>query len=244
MKIKVLFFTVFTFLLISCNQNQKKLSPPEIIEKSIDKHGGLKRWKEVKQIDFDKKTILFKKDGQIEKNIEQHQSFNFKPSLSGKIFSKDGFGVLFDGNTFFKINKNTISIFKNKTSLEKAKNQFYAAEYVVCQPFKLDDKNIILTDKGIQEINKVKAYAIGITYKNDTELSDKWVYYFDVNSFQLIATKVIHLDRDSLIENLSFDTSTDFIFNKERKSFITDKKTKEKYLRARYLYTNFKISYK
>ena len=243
MKTKVLFFTVFTFLLISCNENQKKLSPSEIIEKSIQKHGGLKKWKEVKQLDFDKKTTLFKKDGQIEKVIEQHQFFNFKPSLKGKIISKEGNGTLFDGNNFFKVIKDSVGGFKDLSILEKAKNQFYAAEYVVCQPFKLDDKNIILTDKGIQEVNKVKAYAIGVTYKSDTELSDKWVYYFDVDTFQLIATKVIHLDRDSMIENLSFDTSTDFIFNKERQSFITDKKTKEKYLRAKYLYTNFKIGY-
>lgn len=243
MKIKVLFLTVFLSAFISCKDNQKKLTPQKIIQKSIEKHGGLVKWNKVKQLDFDKKTTLFTKEGEVEKVIEQHQMFKFKPSLKGKIISKDKTGILFDGATFFKINKDSISIFKNQSELEKAKNQFYAAEYVVCQPFKLDDNNIILTDKGVKEIDNVKVYAIGVTYKNDTDLSDKWVYYFDVNSYQLLATKVIHLDRDSLINNLSFDYSSGFIFNKERKSFITNKKTKEKYLRATYFYSNYKIKY-
>lgn len=242
MKIKVLCFTVFCFLLLSCDKEKKKLTPSDIVEKSIEGHGGLKKWKKIKQLSFDKVTTLFTKKGNLEKVIEQHQIFKFYPNLSGKIVSKNNDGILFDGIKFFKIVKDTITTFSD-ANLQKAKNQFYAAEYVVCQPFKLNDKNIILADKGVKNIDNKKVYAIGVTYKSDTKDSDKWVYYFDVKTFQLVATKVIHLDRDSMIKNLSFDTSTDFIFNKERESFITDKKTQQKYLRVKYLYSNFKIEY-
>ena len=243
MKVKVFFFCLLPIILISCNSKNMKLSSIDIINKSIEKHGGIKKWKTIKELSFDKKTVLFSKNGNIEKTIEQHQSFIFSPNLSGEIISKSGEGILFNGKVFKKIVKDSTINFIDKSTLEKAKNQFYAAEYVVCQPFKLNDKNIILSDNSIETVNNIKAYAIGVTYKNDTSLSDKWIYYFDKKTFQLIATKVIHLDRDSMIENLSFDTSTGFIFNKERKSFITDKKTNEKYIRAKYFYTNFNIVY-
>jgi hypothetical protein len=56
----------------------------------------------------------------------------------------------------------------NTVALQKAKNSFNAALYVISQPFNFLNKN--------------------------TETSEKWFFYFDVNNFKMIGNKVMLKD--------------------------------------------------
>ncbi|MFT4575601.1 MAG: hypothetical protein ACI9SI_000511, partial [Polaribacter sp.] len=84
-------------------------------------------------------------------------------------------------------------------------------------------------------------YVIQVGYTNDTEISDKWFYYFETKTYQLVATKVVHGARISMIKNVSYDKSTGLLFNHHRKSFFIKPSGEMDYLRAEYFYTNFYI---
>ena len=60
------------------------------------------------------------------------------------------------------------SLITNTVALQKAKNSFNAALYVIRQPFNFLNKN--------------------------TETSEKWFSYFDVNNFKMIGNKVMLKD--------------------------------------------------
>jgi hypothetical protein len=59
----------------------------------------------------------------------------------------------------------------------------------------------------------------------------------------MVANKVILKDHTSLVENITFDTSTDFIFNQSRKSYRLNDTGDKIYLRATYFYDNFKTEH-
>jgi hypothetical protein len=65
----------------------------------------------------------------------------------------------------------------------------------------------------------------------------------DVTTFKMVANKVILKDHTSLVENSTFDRTTDFIFNQSRKSYRLNDNGDKMYLRATYFYDNFKTEY-
>ena len=79
--------------------------------------------------------------------------------------------------------------------------------------------------------------------KRKSKLPDPKIYYFDVKTFQMIANKVILQDHTSFVENITFDTTTDFIFNQSRKSYRLNDNGDKTYVRATYFYDNFKTEY-
>jgi hypothetical protein len=132
------------------------------------------------------------------------------------------------------------SLIANTVALQKAKNNFNAALYVISQPFNFLNKNTLFTYMGVVNLGNKKAYEIKIGYANDTEASDKWFYYFDVYNFKMIGNKVILKDHTSFIENNTFDTTTGFVFNQSRKSYRLNDAGEKTYVRATYFYDNFK----
>ena len=69
------FFVLLTVVFYSCiNEN---LTAKQIIEQTVDVHGGLDNWKNIKQLSFDKKVTLFFENGQIEREADQFQLFQF-----------------------------------------------------------------------------------------------------------------------------------------------------------------------
>jgi hypothetical protein len=239
---KPLVCLIAIFVFTNCSKQQ--LSAETIVKNSIEKHGGAKAWSSLKRLSFDKNVTLFLKDGKIESSIKKHQEFTFYPNLEGKITwkTKDEKSlILYEKAAVIKFVND--SLVTNLEELQKAKNSFNAALYVISQPFNFLTENTILSYLGIVNLENRKVYKIKVAYKSDTEKSDKWFYYFDVKTFKMLANKVILKDHISLVENITFDASTNFIFNQSRKSYRLNDTGDKTYLRATYLYDNFKTEY-
>lgn len=237
------FFVLFCVFLISCSN--KKLTAEEIVLKSIEAHGGLDSWNNIKQLSFDKETTLFFEDGSVEIKTDQFQLFGFQPILFGKIeWESNANDIVITYNEEEVSKTINDSIITSSDELERAKNSFFAAQYVIVQPFALLDQGVELTLKGKIEIENRKAYEISVKYPNDTKESNKWAYFFDTVSFEVIANKVELLDHTSWVENLTFETASEFKFNAYRKSYRLNEAGEKTYLRAEYNYSNYNVLFK
>ncbi|WP_298782213.1 DUF6503 family protein [uncultured Polaribacter sp.] len=237
-------FLFFSLLLFFSCSPKKNISAKSIVEKGIKFHDDSNNWKNLKTLSFNKKVILFLEDGSVESEVNQHQEFVFYPELSGKISWKrgvDSISIVYKNGKLKKfINKiPTLSL----KELKSAENTFFASQYVIRQPFDLLEKNIKLIYSGIKQLKENKAHEIKVTYDEDKEKSDQWFYYFDVNTFKVVANKIIRSDHISLVNNITFNSKTDFIFNENRKSYRLNEQGEKTYLRAEYFYSNYKTSY-
>jgi len=236
------FFLLILCTVSSCKQEQE-LSAQSIVEQSVAVHGGLSKWDSITAFSFDKTTLVFDKGGVVESSTTQQQSFKFQPVLHGQIvsFYKGIVGLYYDGKEFRKSTNDSIYRVTDPIELRAARNSFYAANYVVSQPFKLLEEGTLLSYVGVEILDEKQVHVINVSYNGDTDASDKWTYYFDVESSKLVANKVVHNGNASLIKNLKFDSSTGLIFNAHRKSFTLKSSGEIDYLRAEYFYENFKI---
>lgn len=235
------FFVLLSFTLLSC---QEKLTGLQIIEKSIEAHGGIESWQKIKQLSFDKETTLFNEDGSVELKTEQFQLFLFRTKLFGKIEWQDNgkdISIIYEDENISKsIND---SIVESKSELEKASNAFWAAYHVACKPFDLISKDTEFLFVGETDLEGKRCYIVDVEYKNDKEDVNRWSYIIDAETFKVVANKVVLKDHTSWIENLTFDTSTSLIFNAHRKSYRLNEAGEKTYLRAEYFYSNFKVEY-
>lgn len=237
-------FYLFAFLVfINCDKKET-ISGSSIVKKSIEKHGGINSWNSLKKLSFDKRVVLFLEDGSIENESLQHQEYTFLPELEGQISWKkqlDVFLITYKNGEIKKyLNDSLISDVKE---LQSAKNSFFASQYVTTKPFDLLSSKTKLIYTKIKEFEGKRAYEVKVEYENDTEKSDVWFYYFDVNTFKVIANKVVLSDHTSLVDNHTFNTETEFIFNEHRKSYRLNELGEKTFLRAEYFYSNYKTSF-
>ena len=235
-KVKIFLSFFLLFICFSCAKRET-VSANEIITKSIKYHGGITAWKSIKTLSFDKKVTLFYKDGSVEFSTIQFQEFNFFPELSGKIQGGNSLILYQKGIVKKYVNDSLVS---NKEELERAKNSFFASQYVISQPFSLLDENVTLNYLGLVKFNGKEVYEVKVKYDGDTNESDKWIYYFDKETFKVVANKVIRPDHTSLVNNLTFNNSTAFVFNENRKSYRLNTLGEKTYLRAEYFYSILK----
>lgn len=244
-KTGVKYFGFFIFIGLTFYSCQKeKLTAQQIVERSIEYHGGSANWDDLKVLSFDKTTILFYPDGSTESKVEQFNLFKFQPYLFGKIewaTNGDDYLITYDNGKVEKMIND--SFITSVDALEQAKNTFFASQYVVCQPFNLMSDEAFLTFEGEEIIDDIRVFAVGVRYEGDLENSDRWTYYFDTKSYKLLSNKVIRPDHTSLVQNLTYDTSTDFTFHGHRKSYRLTPTGEKEYLRAEYFYDNFDITY-
>ena len=225
--------------LYSCDD--EKPTVDEILSKSLIAHGGLESWQKMQSLSFDKKTVLYTKDGSFEKEILQKQSFFFGGEPHEIIHSlTDSVTYFLKNNVYTKKNRDSVFVLGNE-ELTIVKNMFASAYYVVSQPFHMKESNALLTFEKDTLINSKKVFVVGVSYQNDDSESDQWTYYFDAETYRIVSCKVKHEPTVSYIENTEFDSSTPFLFNAKRKSTFLNQKGEKDYLRADYFYTNFKV---
>lgn len=239
-QIKPLLLFLIVFVLFSCTTTQQ-LTPETIINKSIEYHGGFDKWSELSSLSFDKQIILYTEEGLVESDVVEHQSFTYSNGIEGVLtWEQDGISTIIKLQNSQIIKSINDSVVSSDNDLRSASNKFLAAHYVVNQPFKLKDTTINLLYEGTSLIDDMPHHVIRVGYKGDTDVSDKWFYYFDEVTFQLNATKVIHDSKISLIKNISFDSTSDLLFNHKRESYFLHQDGSLHYLRAKYFYTNYK----
>lgn len=214
----------------------------EIVLKSIEKHGGISDWENLKSISYNKITVLFDSTGAQESGMVQRHMYTLKPELEATIRwieKGDSIKIVYKNNTASKFVNGTI----DSNADNAAKNTVDAAMYVLFQPFKLMDEGTKLKYMGIDSLDGKAVYMVKPVYSGQQPGDDEWLFYFDVATHELIANLVNHNGRRSFIKNLAFDPTISLYLHQHRKSYFVDSALNIQYLRAEYFYTNYKLNY-
>ncbi len=229
--------------LLGC-QNATKQEPIDLINASIEAHGGMDNWNVLKNISYVKRIVLYLPDGSVESEVIQKIKYSFKPKFSGKMrWEKDGvnYQIVFDGKAS-QLYMNDIES-QDSTLVAKYFSEFMASYYVFAQPFKLLEDKANRTYEGESSLeNGMPVDVVKVTYpmQND-ERSDEWWYYFDTKTHRLAANMVHHKKGYSYIKNTKYQSANSLLFNAERKSYNVDSLRNVQYLRADYFLTHLEI---
>lgn len=237
-------FSVLILLLIfgyGCAKSPEKQAR-EILEKSMEVHGGSEKWEKVSSLKFRKWTKLYTETGEVESELDQVLEYRLKPYFEGKVsWIKDSVEYVstWDGSKLrYTMGGNEI---QNTDFLKSKKADLDAAFYAVAQPWKLLDEGAKLSYEGQNTLeNGQMVEAVRVDYGPE---SDTWWYYFDPLSFQLIGNEVQLKDHRSLIYTLTYEQVGELVLHGKRVSYRVNEKGEKLYTRAEYLYSDYVITY-
>jgi hypothetical protein len=228
-------------LVLSCSTGRDK-EAINLIEKSIEAHGGLKAWDDLQVFSMEKESWLYFEDGEVESHTLQYNEFRLKPYFEAKMsWEKDSIShkLIFDGiRTQYWMGENQI---QNEGFLQSKKKDIDAAYYVMTKPFDLLDENKNLTYQGqikLPDGKEVETVQV-IDGNPDDPKTDIWWYYFDPETFRIIAYKVKTSDHFSLVYNGDWANINGILFPANRESYRIDSLGNHQYLRAVYAYGNY-----
>lgn len=225
---------LLSFSLTGCESEDP--SADFILQKSLEAHGGMERWKKMKYIRYRKTTTSYDPTGVIEKKSVQHITHQWRPKQTEMFWENEGksYQALKD-TTGISLYKEGI-LQKDSLLLAQANTNLKAALYVYWQPFKLLKEEAQKNYLGIQKLlDSISVHALQIRYSEEKN-ADVWTYFFDTQNYRLCAAQVLHNKRISLIVNEAVELETSLFLNHKRKSYFLDSVGKIKYLRAAYSY--------
>ena len=247
-------FTILLMTLISCSTSteEQNISEPisdpqarEIIEQSIQYHGGMKIYNQLDSFRFEKDFSLYLADSSVE--YQRLQYHNYAPS-------KSIFHIRWRQGEDTYVNSQYSTEFSQKingeknTSIDasKIKSAIDASVFTIFLPWKLLDAGANISYDGETTLEDGKeVFVVKATYDPEQHehhtKSDIWWHYFDKESYRHEGYKVALIDHTSLISNLDFQTVNGFTFPKTRKSWRLNEANEKDYLRADYDYKILKI---
>ncbi|TDQ18366.1 hypothetical protein DFQ04_0165 [Algoriphagus boseongensis] len=229
-------------LLFGCNPTNEEKAH-DLLKKSIEAHGGEDAWDQLAVIQFTKWTKLLDENGNVESELNQWHEFRFKPYFEGKIsWAKDSIDhvVSFDGAEIsYFLGGNEV---KNRDFLAAKKKDFDAAFYTLAQPWKLLDGGGKLSYEGRKTLeNNQEVESIRVDYGPDKDI---WWYHFDSQSHLMVASEVQLKDHRSLVYDLEEENIEGLKLHGRRESWRINEKGERLFLRAEYLYSDYKITFK
>ena len=232
-----------SFVLIICSCKKEPISANDIISQTVEAYGGIAHWNNIQQLSFDKEVTLFLEDHTIERKTNQFQLFQFEDSFGKIEWDENGIEhqIVYENNNFSKVeNDSIITSLEARTYAERA---FFASEYVIKQPFDLLRDEVRLVRETDTIVNSKDCYVVSVHYEDEAPDADRWYYIVSKLDNLIVANKVVLKDHTSWVENLTYDTTTDFIFNAHRKSYRLNRAGEKTYLRAEYFYSNYSVLY-
>ena len=225
---------LLSLLLTGCESEEP--SADFILQKSLEAHGGIERWKKMKCIRYLKTTTFYDPTGVIEKKSVQHITHQWRPKQMEMIWENKGksYRALKDTTGILLYKEGILQ--KDSLLLAQADTNLKAALYVYWQPFKLLEGKAQKNYLGIQKLlDSISVHALQIRYSEEKN-ADVWTYFFDTQNYRLCAAQVLHNERISLIVNEAVESETGLFLNHKRKSYFLDSVGKIKHLRAAYSY--------
>jgi hypothetical protein len=225
---------LLSLLLTGCESEEP--SADFILQKSLEAHGGIERWKKMKCIRYLKTTTFYDPTGVIEKKSVQHITHQWRPKQMEMIWENEGksYRALKDTTGILLYKEGILQ--KDSLLLAQADTNLKAALYVYWQPFKLLEGKAQKNYLGIQKLlDSISVHAVQIRYSEEKN-ADVWTYFFDTQNYRLCAAQVLHYKRISLIVNEAVESETGLFLNHKRKSYFLDSVGKIKHLRAAYSY--------
>ncbi len=216
----------------------------EIIKAAIDKSGTIDVWQRLKEIRYQKHSVLYFSDGSEESNVIQQHVYRMSPEFEADItWEKNGDRHYLQYTSQFA--RKFVNDTLQESNEESLRQSVMSAIYVLGMPFKLLDEGVELTYEGVTNFEGISAHAIEARYSSDNNenhsTDDLWWYYFDSENADFLGAMVYHAPTYAMIRNLEFDQSTPIRFHKHRKSYRTDSTRNIEYLRAQFWYDNYEV---
>lgn len=224
-------------LMISCQSDRNSNISPmdrlpqneagEVVRKAIDYIGGWEAWENKKTFSFYKNITHLDSSGTIERSQKQFHQYQIHPDFKAKMSWED------QGNQYVIINngeqakkyENGIEMTDDK-SKGQAWNSSFGSHYVISMPFKLTDPGTILTYEGIDSttVNQ-RVHSLKVEYEKgagSTGGMHTWWYYFDENTYDLVANYLAYGEGYSLTTYETFDVIDGIRIHQKRFSHIAD----------------------
>lgn len=236
-------FSIISFLIVAFSSCSEELNAEQILEKSVTSHGGRALWEKVSSIRYLKETTFYTPSGEIETESRQFIEHHWQPDYTLMEWEiKNNYHRAFLNADHFTYSING-SVVNDSVVLQSTISSLTAALYVFWQPFNLLNQNAkIELDSLSPPLLKLPTLSVRVTYPQ-VKNSDIWHYFFDQNSFRLLATQVLHNGNTSFIINETTETQTGLHLNETRKSYMLDVTGKIKFLRASYRYSILEVEY-
>lgn len=249
-----LFYLLLMLAFAACRPNTSSTPTPtdpfahiqdmqakDLLSKAIARAGGLDKWQSINTLSFQKYFMLYDSSGQKEYEVLQTVDYTFQPAEQVEINWNDSgtsHKMVYQNEQVVKTVNSQVDTSANQQSLL---NSVQSATFVISIPFKLLDKSATVSYAGVDTLeNNQVVEVLKVTY---TPESDTWWHYFAQGDYAQIGYMVQHADHFSYVKNLRFSIVEGIIFPQERESYRVDSEGNLLYLRAKYLYRDYKVTF-
>ncbi len=225
-----------TFIFSSCHTETKVKTG--LLDEVMEASGGLSKWNNKESLAFKKAFTFYDEKGNIEIDRKEDHLYVYGEEDSRKIFWKQ------DSLDYHLVKNNEgISQYKNgeldeSITTEKLYSKLNAADFVINLPYSLVDENASVTSVGKEKFSGKDCNAYKVAFK---ESEDIWYFYFSEIDFEWVGYWVKTTDHYSLIINDEMTNVNGFSLPSKRSSYRSDSLKSVKYLKAIYLYSDYRI---
>lgn len=218
----------------------------EVVRKAIAYAGGWEAWEAKKNFSFYKKITQLDSVGNVRKQVKQLHQYKMKPGFQAKMSwnMDDAEYVIINTGKRAKKYEDDKWLEDDKSENE-AWNSSYGSNYVIQMPFKLTDPGTIINYDKIDSTTFGRpAYSVKVEYEKgagSTGGMHVWWYYFDVETYDLVANYLDYGEGHSLTTYETF-TDVDGIRIHERRHSYSSNEDKEIVL-LRTIYENEEMNF-
>lgn len=162
-------------VLISCQQEEKKLNAQEIINKSIEVSGGILHETATVSFDFRGRKYISKIDGnqKVLKRLLHNDSIQLFDILTGEKFQR------FQNDTLITLSDSLSRVYSNSVN---------SVHYFSKLPYGLNDQAVKKELLGEIEIKGAAYYKVKVTFEQDgggDDFDDTYLYWFNKETFKV-----------------------------------------------------------
>jgi len=216
-----------------------------VLEKGIAASGGLDNWKNGQAYTFNKRTILYLENDEIESKSNQVVTFKNHPNLEGTVQWNNRSDTV-DTKITYADNQAIKYIdgqAQDASANKAARLSFLGAHMVMNLPFKLLDPGVQLTYDGRQKMHDRSVEVLIADYSKDQPNHNKthrWWHYFDSETYEYVGYKVFHPPTYALVQNLSTTKHNGITYTTDRITWRVDSLDNKQYIRAKFAYDGFR----
>jgi len=211
----------------------------EVVRKAIDYAGGWDAWETKQNFSFYKKITQLDSTGNVRKQVKQLHQYNMKPHFQAKMswnMDEADYVIINTGERAKKYENG--DWLKDDKSEKEAWNSSYGSNYVIQMPFKLTDPGTIINYDKIDSTTFGRpVHAVKVEYEEgagSTGGMHDWWYYFDVETYDLVANYLDYGEGHSLTTYETFEDVGGIRIHKKRLSHSSNENKEIVLLRTIY----------
>lgn len=222
------------FLFGSFYSCEPDIQPEQLLLKSVNYHGGLEAMEALEQLSFSKKTMSYDSLGTLTSELHQHFLYDFKTGQRGVKWQEGAhLWALSQHKNQWSFQKNGDSLSLSAEQKDSYESLLNGGLYVYWQPYKLYKDSSDKTYAGVVNLQGKMAHVLEIRYENSEDI---WQYYFEIDTYRLLANRVLHSGRYSLITNDKIESASGFSLPTHRTSYRVTSQNEILWEQASYVY--------